>query len=112
MAELMPAGIGGEFEKALLKNIDDGLMVLGESVKQAIYFHLEKMSRLKRDMIADNPEAFSSGLETILGAGAEVIEKAVAKRLYSKLGLEYVEKTDYRFADYVKEAKARHQKKA
>lgn len=107
----MSTGIRGEFEKALLENVDEGLLVLGESVRQTIYFYLEKMSCVKKDMIADNPEAFSSALEKMLGAGGSVIEMVVTKRLYSKLGLEYVEITNYRFADYVKEAKAKHQKK-
>jgi len=87
-------------------------MILGESVRQVVYFHLERIGPLKRNTIADDPKAFSSGLERIFGAGAKVVEKSIVKQLYLKLGLEYVEKTEYSFEDYVKEAKAKRRKKA
>lgn len=95
----------GEFDRLLLEAVDEGLMSLGESVRQVIYYHLEKNNSLRRDAIPGKLEDFSSGLERIFGAGGKVIQKIIVNLLYSRLGLEFVEKADYKFADYVNEAK-------
>ncbi len=101
-----------DFEGALLEAVDRGLMILGESVKQTLYFHLERMSPVQKKSIADNPQAFISNLEGIFGAGAKVIEKNIVEQLFSELGLELEEKVDYSFVDYVKEARTKYQKAA
>jgi len=101
-----------DFEGALLEAVDRGLMILGESVKQTLYFHLERMSPDQKKSIADNPQAFISDLEGIFGAGAKVIEKNIVELLYSELGLELREKVDYSFVDYVREARTKYQKAA
>jgi len=40
-----------EFDRLLLEAVDEGLMSLGESVRQVIYYHLEKNNSLRRDAI-------------------------------------------------------------
>jgi len=46
---------------------------------------------------------FASALPEILGSGSVIIEDLILETLYSKLGLEFRWKEDYRFHDYVKE---------
>jgi hypothetical protein len=46
----------------------------------------------------------SEGLRKIFGLGAEVIEKAVVRSLYHKLGIKYEEKKNYGFLAYLKDA--------
>lgn len=92
------------FNKVLLEAIDDGLLSLGESGRRAVYFHLQSLCSIKREDIPDKIEVFVDGLRKIFGFGAEVIEKAIAKSLYKKLGLSYEEKKGYTLLDYVKDA--------
>ena len=76
-----------EFENLLLDAVDQGLSSLGESSKQAIYFHLEKTYGVKKQNIPQNIEAFSSALEKIFGPGSKFIETLVSKGLCEKAGL-------------------------
>jgi len=92
------------FRRALLEAVDDGLLTLGESGRKAIYFHLQSLYSLKREDIPEHLEAFVESLRKIFGLGAEVIEKAVIKSLYNKLGLKYEEKENVSFLAYLKEA--------
>lgn len=92
------------FRKALLEAVDDGLLTLGESGRKAIYFHLQSLYSVKREDIPEHPEAFVESLRKIFGLGAEVIEKAVIKSLYHKLGLKYEEKENVSFLAYLKGA--------
>ncbi len=95
------------FKRTLFEAIDDGLLTLGESGREAIYFHLQSLCSLKREDISDKPEIFVEGLRKIFGVGAEVIEGAIVRSLYVKLGLTYEENKDYSFLaclNYVKHA--------
>jgi len=95
----------GQFAKILIEATDHGLLVLGESARKSIYFHLEKDFSLTKEKIPENTEAFAKGLASIFGAGALVIEKAILESLHSKLGLRYEEKTNSRFTESLRKAK-------
>jgi hypothetical protein len=88
----------------LLEAVDDGLLTLGESGRNAIDFHLQSLYSLKREDIPNQPEAFAEGLRKIFGSGAEVIEKATVKSLYHKLGIKYEEKKNCGFMAYLNDA--------
>jgi hypothetical protein len=76
-----------DFEKLLLKAIDEAMASIGESSKQAIYYHLEKGFTVKREEIPCKPEAFILGIEKLFGMGANFLESLMLKRLYEKTGL-------------------------
>jgi len=92
-----------EFEKLFMEAVDESLKSLGESVRHMIFYHLENTYSVKRQDIPKKPEAFAEGLEKIFGVGALVLEKIIVKTLYSKLGLEYEDKKDFVFIDYLKD---------
>jgi len=96
---------GDKFAKVLIEAVDDGLLILGESARKAIYYHLEKEHSLKREEVLENLEVFAKGLEDMFGAGALVIEKSILANLHSKLGLKFEERKNCRFIDYLKKAK-------
>lgn len=77
--------------------------VFREEGSKVIRNYLEGKSNLKLEEISEKPEEFSASLERLLGSGAPVIEKMILKRLYLELCLEYEEKEDYQFSDYVGE---------
>jgi len=66
--------------------LDEGLSCLGESGKQAVYFHLEKRFGIKKWEIAFRVEDFADALEKIFGPGAKLLEIQIMKSLYRKIG--------------------------
>ena len=77
------------FTKVLLAAIEEGLSSLGDSPRDAIFYHLESSFQLKKENIPSNLTEFTQALERIFGPGAPYIEKAITKSLYGKLGLEF-----------------------
>jgi hypothetical protein len=76
-----------DFEKLLLEAVDDGLASIGESSKQAIYFHLERGFNIQKQEIPRKIEAFILAVEKIFGIGANFLEALILKGLYEKTGL-------------------------
>jgi hypothetical protein len=95
---------GDRLKQAVIEAVDEGLLTLGESGREAVYFHLQSLCSLKKEDVPDKPEAFDEALRKIFGVGAEVIERSVVKKLYPKLGIDYIEKKNYGFANYISEA--------
>jgi len=87
------------WSQLLLEAVDEGLLILGESARKSIYFHLQNTCSLMREDIPNKPEAFAEGLRRIFGAGAKAIEESIVKSLYSKLGIEYKKRKNTGFVD-------------
>ena len=101
-----------EFDKLLVKVIDESLNSLGESVKQSIYFHLEHNFSVARNEIPAKLVEFQGGLEKVFGTGARFIEILIMKNLHSKIGLSrLMEKKQFEFVEYVGVAKESFLKK-
>ncbi len=95
------------FDELLMEAIDDALSSLGESVKQAIYFHIENKF-VARNEIPNKIQNFQGGLEKIFGAGAQFIEILIMKKLHAKIGITVtIESVDdqLEFIKYVNAAK-------
>jgi len=86
-----------DFSKILLSTVEEGFSSLGESSKQAIFFHLEASFQVKKDNIPKNLSGFKDALEALFGPGALYIEKTITERLHEKLGL----KPDDTCADFL-----------
>ncbi len=96
-----------DFDKLLLEAVDEGLSSLGESSKQAIYFHLEERFNVKKQEIPHKIEAFTDGIEKIFGLGANFLKILIMKQLNKKAGqsLKWPESQDLTFIEYVVAAK-------
>lgn len=94
-----------ELRKTLLEAIEDGISSLGDSPKQAIFFHLENSFQIGKENIPANVNEFAKALEKIFGPGATYLEKLIARRLYEKLGLDFEEVENWNFLEYVDNAK-------
>ncbi len=92
-------------EDALLRAIDDGLLALGEIVRDTIYDRFEKKCELKREDIPEKLDAFHKALHGMFGAGAKVIETQIVKSLDSRLGLDFTAHIDWTIVDYFHLAK-------
>jgi hypothetical protein len=99
MAE--PAEVG----EVLLQAVNDGLSVPGEIVRTAIYERLERSYQRRRDEIPKKLEIFHQALQDLLGGGARVMEKLIAKNLYRRLELNFTEHATWSIVDYVNHAK-------
>ncbi len=95
------------FEKILLEAVDEALASLGDSARQAIYFHLENRFAVERTEIPKRIEDFADGLDKIFGVGAQFLEILIMKQLYQKTGqpLEWNRSKELIFAEYVAAAK-------
>jgi hypothetical protein len=100
-------GGGGpaEFHDVLLEAVDEGLLALGESVRQAIYRHMDRRYSIRREDLPEKADEFAEALRDMLGAASEVLLKYMARRLYAKLKLGYEEKPGWSFLDYVNHAR-------
>lgn len=93
------------FREALLGAVDKGLLILGESSRHAIYYHVERSHQVRREEIPERLEAFNKALRGIFGEGAKIIEKIIARNLYSRLALRFEEHENWTIANYVDNAK-------
>jgi len=97
---------GCRFNELVSECVDETLSDLfGERAKQTVYTRLEKQYSITRDQIPQRLNDFSPALESMFGKSGRTIGKIFARTLYSKLGLEYVVKSDCEFKDYVHEAR-------
>lgn len=77
-----------EINEEILNCVDSSLEIFGESVKEAIYFHVEKEFHLEKSKILEQPQIFSKALFSIFGEGARVIEVTIVQRIRQRFGLE------------------------
>lgn len=66
---------------------------------------MENRLSVRREDIPDKPGRFAEALRSMLGAGADVLLKFMARRLYARLGLSFEETPGWGFEDYVENAK-------
>jgi alanine-alpha-ketoisovalerate/valine-pyruvate aminotransferase len=82
------------FQEVFMSALDRAMLLLGDSGREATYYHIEKTFRLKRNMWHKNPEAFTEALKQIFGAqGSRLLLNAIAKELMAQLNLKIQEKT-------------------
>jgi len=100
------------FDRILTKAIDNAFSSLGNSAKQAIYFHLKDKFKITRNDIPNRLKDFDEGLEKIFGSGARFLEILIMKNLYERIGqpLEWDEDKELAFVDYVNAAKHSYKK--
>ena len=100
---------GGEFERILLKTINDVLLeIFGENAASIIYGYIEKNYSLNQQNITHNLQTFIKGLNEFLGSGARMVQIMILKELYSNFGFELEQIDDRRsFADYINELKCK-----
>lgn len=88
------------FAEKLREAIDEALLALGNSPRDAIYYHLEKKFNVKRENIHEQIEEFTRALESIFGPGAKYILNLAVKKLCLKLNLPD-EKRNLQLVDFV-----------
>jgi hypothetical protein len=103
--EVHPTAKTVRLDEALLEAIDYALLVPGEIVRETIYERLETIYGIKREEIPQKLPAFHEALLELTQSVANVMERMIAKHLYSRVGLSYVNREDWSLIDYVNHAK-------
>lgn len=86
------------------ETVDEALkQIFKDEGAVVIYDFLEKHASIQLEDAADKPDIFSTSLERLMVSAAHVIEQTILNKLYSKMGLVFEEKNDYKFSDYIKE---------
>ena len=101
-----------DFEELLLKAIDEGLSSLGESSKQAIYFHLEKGSGIRREEIPKKIQGFTDRIEKIFGPGASFLQILIMRYLHERTNgnLTWPDTQELNLVEYVRMTKREYKK--
>ncbi|MCW4030505.1 MAG: hypothetical protein NWE92_12770 [Candidatus Bathyarchaeota archaeon] len=69
------------FDEVLGEAIEQALMLMGESVKKILYYHIQTKYLLKPEDISKNPELFVLALRSLLGSGSAYIESLILKKM-------------------------------
>lgn len=104
-----------EFQKVFLDAVDGAFSSLGDSAKQAIYFHLETKFKVAKEQIPCHLEDFENGLENIFGAGTKFLEILIMKKLYENMkpkgkALRWDDAREFKFSEYVRTAEEKFSK--
>jgi len=84
--------------------VDQGLLVLGEPGRAAVLRFVETRYHTRREGIPENLGKLQSALSELFGAGGSILEKLIARALYSEIGLEFETNESWRLFDYVQHA--------
>jgi hypothetical protein len=98
-----PQVLDPPFKETFNSAVEKAMLLLGESGKQATYYHIEKTFGIKRNKWHKNPEDFAEAVEQIFGhPGSQLLLKAMAKELYADLGLKFEESGELHFTCLVR----------
>jgi hypothetical protein len=95
----------------LLESIDETIStLLSRTVVDALYVHLRTFHSIARDEVPNRLDTLSTTLGKIFGTSSKTITKAIARKFYLKLGLEFTGHPSRTLVEYVDEAKTKLKK--
>jgi hypothetical protein len=111
VSDLSDSGQNARFGSAVLGAVDDGLLVYGAAVRHALYYSVEAKYHVKREQIQDRIEEFHKAIGELCGYGVRVTERHIAKSLYSRLELDFVEHKEWSLVEHVRHVKKETEKR-
>jgi hypothetical protein len=110
LIELRQPQLGREFNDVLVESIDEAITdLLRRPVVDALYAHLQTFHSIARDEVPCRLDTLMTTLEKTFGSSARIITKAIARKFYLKLGLEFTDNPSHTLLEYVDEAKIKLQ---
>jgi hypothetical protein len=96
-----------DFDGLLVDSVDETLTdILGARFKETFYRQLELRFCMPKGSLPDRLDDFVAVLSAIFGpTGSLVMGRTIAKRLYSKLGIQFTQKPGYTLLNYASDAK-------
>ena len=96
------------FDGLLVESVDTALSdLLGERTRNLIYDYLAAHYGYGREEIPQKIDEFYSFLQNTFSSGGKTVGRTIIRRLFDKLGYEYVNVPGFEFFDYLEAAKAR-----
>lgn len=97
----------GDFNGLLVECINETIVsLLSRQVADALYARLEKDHSIGKDQLPDRLDMLLSTLEKPFGRrSVEVVGRTIARRFYSKLGLNFYNVSRKNLIEYVEQAK-------
>jgi hypothetical protein len=94
--------------EVFLESIDETITVLlSREVVNALYLHLQRAHSIPRNEIPYKIETLCSTLNKVFGtSGTAAISKAVARKLFIKLGLTFSDNPPLTLSEYLEVAKS------
>ncbi len=97
-----------DFSAAIVESMDGAIRsLLSDEVLEAFHSNLKEKESIGPEEISDRLPAVSLVLKKYFGRSAEVIERAIAQRLYARYGLEFQKNLNFQLEDYVKNARVK-----
>lgn len=92
-----------DFNALFLASVDDALSALGESARKAIYFHLEKTFKIKKQEIPNQAKRFAEALEVMFGPGGKSLQLMFMEKLHAKVGniCGIIKPKEFTFPEYI-----------
>jgi hypothetical protein len=110
LIELQQPQLGREFNDVLVESIDEAITdLLSRPVVDALYAHLQTNYSISRDEVPCRLDTLITTLEKTFGSSARIITKAIARKFYLKLGLEFTGDPSRTLLEYIDEAKMKLQ---
>ncbi len=78
-----------DFQRIMLKTVDEVFSLLGKKAKQSIFFQLEETFKITKQDISLDVERFTAALEEIVGPGSILLEIEIMKHFYEEVGPEF-----------------------
>ena len=106
MSEIILSSQIDRFDALLVESVDEAVRSLfSQQVVNALHENLKTVRSVDEKDIPSSLPVLSIVLAKYFGLGAPTIENNIAKGLYSKLGLEFQKKQEYKLIDYVQNAR-------
>lgn len=72
---------------ALAHSAQDVLSELGSGVSSSVLYHLQRKLSVTQEELFEDPDRFASGLESVFGVGAYLLEEKIIDSMCSELGI-------------------------
>ena len=77
----------GQFERRVLRSIDEGLSELGRGLGDSLFRYLRLVKGVGRDQVVAHPEDFDLALWAIFGEGTPFVLQLIITSLASEFGM-------------------------
>ena len=76
-----------EINREIYSCIERSLNSLGETVKYAILWHVERTCNVSKENFIEKPDRFTAALKKIFGEAAEILEKMIVDEIKKSFGV-------------------------
>lgn len=100
------SGQVADFDSTLIESVDEAIRSLfSQQVVDALHSNLKDRRTIGWNEIPTHLPTLSLVLEKYFGLSAPTVEKAIARRLYSRYNLDFQSRGGYELTDYVEDAR-------